>query len=108
MLGTFRKAQGGKRGLHCGASTEPARTASKQNSMDDSRRCSFCNTCQGLDVTLNENSQDLLVSHGNHQNSFLKPVAGAFPFGQGTQEDLGSLYPNALVPKPCLWQESWE
>lgn len=66
---------------------------------------------KGLDVTLNKNNQDLHVSRENHQKLFAgfpKPVARAFPLGQGTQVVLGSLHPNGLVLKPCLCQESWE
>lgn len=66
---------------------------------------------KSLDVTLNKNNQDLHVSPENHQKlfaGFLKLVADAFPFGQGTQVVLGSLCRNGLVPKPCLCQENWE
>ena len=37
---------------------------------------------------------------------FPKPMAGAFPFGQGRQVLLGSLWLDAPVSKPCLCQRS--
>lgn len=97
--------------MHCGVSTELARTTSKQHSADKSGCCSFLNTCQGPGCYARRKQlrpTSVLEKAPEAAYWFPKAHARFLPIWTGQAGASGLPLAQRSGPQPCLCQQSWE